>query len=225
MQMGLPNEPTFLVPSKKLTHGVFRKFGFLKDHRRFWAKKRGDKVVNISFSQESLDCVVVRKPLGFLPVRSKTANAQGSSLTFRNPFSCDMCGLGKKNKKVVPGWWVYPKFIINLPSVTFHEYLRQPPVNRRLANKIWDIMYTIFLYKDIQWIYKYVYIYIFIIIITIITIIPQWYNYNHYHYHYYDYYHYYYRYHYYSVLLSLWLLLLLLSLNICTKKKTYVHIW
>ena len=86
--MGLPNEPTFLVPSKKLTHGVFRKFGFLKDHRRFWAKKRGDKVVNISFSQESLDCVVVRKPLGFLPVRSKTANAQGSSLTFRNPFSC-----------------------------------------------------------------------------------------------------------------------------------------
>ena len=114
--MGLPNEPTFLVPSKKLTHGVFRKFGFLKDHRRFWAKKRGDKVVNISFSQESLDCVVVRKPLGFLPVRSKTANAQGSSLTFRNPFLC--ADSAKKTKR----WFRDGEFTPNSSSIC-HQLL------------------------------------------------------------------------------------------------------
>ena len=76
-----------------------------RSHKGSGVKERGDKVVNISFSQESLDycpLFVVRKPFGFLPVRSKTANAQqGSSLTLRNPFSC---ADSAKNKKELLGW-------------------------------------------------------------------------------------------------------------------------
>ena len=100
MQMGLPTTFTFLVPwcvlALQNTH-----FGFLRDHIKVLGKKKcGDKVVNISFSQESLDycpLFVVRKPFGFL-----TANAQqGSSLTLRNPFSC---ADSAKKQKGVPGW-------------------------------------------------------------------------------------------------------------------------
>ena len=71
-----------------------------RSHKGSGQKKCGDKVVNISFSQESLDycpLFVVRKPFGFL-----TANAQqGSSLTLRNPFSC---ADSAKKQKGVPGW-------------------------------------------------------------------------------------------------------------------------
>ena len=71
-----------------------------RSHKGSGQKECGDKVVNTSFSQESLDycpLFVVRKPFGFL-----TANAQqGSSVTLRNPFSC---ADSTKNKKELLGW-------------------------------------------------------------------------------------------------------------------------
>jgi len=99
--MGFPTTFTFLVPGCVLALQNTHYFGFLGDHIKVLGKKKcGDKVVNISFSQESLDycpLFVVRKPFGFL-----TANAQqGSSLTSTDPFSC---ADSAKNKKGVPGW-------------------------------------------------------------------------------------------------------------------------
>ena len=60
---------------------------------------------------------VVRKPFGFLPLRSQTANAQqGSSLTLRKPFSI------ADSANALRFWgWVYPKFS---SSIGYQKYER-----------------------------------------------------------------------------------------------------
>ena len=85
---------------------------------------------------------LVRKPFGFLPLRSQTANdQQGSSLTLRNPFSsADLA-----NAVSFSGWW-HHQFVIKYEKLEVKhgalekkpifqpnhtsEHLRKPPLNQ-----------------------------------------------------------------------------------------------
>ena len=112
---------TFLVPSKNscmVCFGAFqRTFRVLQRSRQTLGKKtpwQNCKYSNVLPRIFRRLSPVVRKPFGFLPLRSQTANAQqGSSLTLRNPFS----SADSANVLKFWGWWVYPQiFIISLTS-------------------------------------------------------------------------------------------------------------